>query len=94
MGVVFRADAGLESCRLSDAVFRLFAKGSRPGSWFLIIDASLDVSSSLISGGKSPLAVTMEYCRRFGVSDSSLEVSSDNFKGAVSVPLIGTVKTG
>ena len=76
-------------------VLRLFATGSMPGNWVLILDTSLEVvSSSLISGGKSPLAVTIEYCCRLGVIDSSLEISDDKHIGVVSVPLVGTVGTG
>ena len=75
-------------------VLRLFATGSMPGNWVLILDTSLDVSSSLMSGGKSPLAVTIEYCCRLGVIDSSLDISDDTSINVVSSPLMGTVGTG
>ena len=79
---------------MSNVVFRLLANGSGPGGRALFTETSLDVSSSLISGGKRPLAVTIEYCLRLGVIDSSLETSEDNLMGVVAVPMVGVVGTG
>lgn len=64
MGLLLRG----EYCRLLDSTFLLFA-GRSPD-----IETSLEVSSSLVSGGASPLAVTIEYCGRLEVAFCTLEV--------------------
>ena len=56
-----------------DSTFRLLLKGSGLGD--TDIETSLEVSSSLVSGGARPLAAAIEYCCRLGVLSIALELA-------------------